>query len=193
MRRICVFCGAYSGDNALYLAAAQATGAEIARRGYKLVYGGGHVGMMGAVADAALAAGGEVIGVMPNALVEKELAHQGLTEFYAVNSMHERKAMMATLSDAFVTLPGGFGTMDEFFEIVTWGQLGFHRKPICLLNVGGYFDPLIAFFNHTVEEGFVKAEHRNLILVDTDPTTLFERLKTYTPPVVVKWIDRNEI
>jgi uncharacterized protein (TIGR00730 family) len=192
MQRVCVYCGSYSGRDPLYGAQAVALGQELARRGMTLVYGGGRVGLMGTVADAALRAGGKVIGVMPKALVDKELAHQGLTELHVVNSMHERKTMMADLSDGFVTMPGGFGTMDEFCEIMTWLQLGFHRKPVSILNVNGYFDGLLAFFNHTVEQGFVKASHRDAIIVDQQPASLLDAMLTWQPAFEAKWITADE-
>jgi uncharacterized protein (TIGR00730 family) len=157
-----------------------------------LVYGGGRVGLMGAVADAAMNAGGKVIGVMPRALVDKELAHRGLTELHVVKSMHERKTMMADLSDGFVTMPGGFGTMDEFCEIITWLQLGFHRKPVSILNVNGYFDGLLTFFNHMVEEGFVKDSHRDSILIKTDVRTLLDQMTGWQPTFEAKWTESDD-
>lgn len=192
MQRVCVYCGSYSGRDPQYGAQAVALGQELARRGMTLVYGGGRVGLMGTVADAALSAGGQVIGIMPRALVEKELAHQGLTELHVVNSMHERKTMMADLSDGFVTMPGGFGTMDEFCEIMTWLQLGFHRKPVSILNVNGYFDGLLAFFNHTVEQGFVKGSHRDAIIVDQQPASLLNAMLTWQPAFEAKWVTADE-
>lgn len=178
MQSIAVFCGSYPGKNNCYMTSARQMGAAIAYKGLGLVYGGGHVGLMGAVADGALEAGGTVIGVMPRSLVDKEQAHKGLTELHVVTSMHERKAMMAERSDAFVALPGGYGTLDELFEIITWAQLGFHRKPIGLLNVAGYFDPLLTFFNHMLQEGFITAQHRSAIGVGTEAEALLDRLFT---------------
>jgi hypothetical protein len=193
MKHICVFCGSYSGEEREYRAAAEAVGRGIVQRKMGLVYGGGHVGLMGTVADAAMAAGGPVIGVIPSALAQKELAHKGLTELIEVRTMHERKALMADRADAFLALPGGFGTMDELFEIITWAQLGFHRKPIALLNVKGFFDPLLAFIDHLAEEGFIKPEHRQVILVGTRADALLDTLMTYEPPLVDKWVEREDL
>lgn len=192
MRRVCVFCGSSRGSRPAYEAAARETGALLAARGSGLVYGGGNVGLMGAVADAALAAGGEVIGVIPEALVGWEVAHAGLTELRVVASMHERKALMADLSDAFIALPGGFGTFEELCEVLTWSQLGFHAKPCGLLNVEGYFDPLLALFNRAVEERFLRPAHRTLALEERDPARLLDLLDAYQPPPIDKWIDRDE-
>jgi uncharacterized protein (TIGR00730 family) len=192
MRRICVFCGSNGGARAAYADAARAVGRAIARRGVGLVYGGGKVGLMGIVADAVLAEGGEVIGVIPEALEAREVAHRGLTQLRVVRSMHERKALMADLSDAFIALPGGFGTFEEFCEVITWVQLGLHAKPCGLLNVGGFYAPLLALFDHAVGEGFVRPEHRAIVLEDDDPEALIERLRSYRPPRVEKWIGRGE-
>jgi hypothetical protein len=189
MRRVCVFCGSSAGRRPVHLEAARATGRALARRGIGLVFGGGSVGLMGAVADAALAAGGEVVGVIPRALQLRELAHGGLTALHVVGSMHERKARMADLADAFVALPGGIGTLEEFAEILTWAQLGHHARPCGLLDVDGYFAPLIAFFDHAVEEGFVRAEHRRLMVVAHDPDELIDRFASWKPPPIEKWID----
>ncbi len=185
--KICVFCGSYSGGHPEYAVAAEHIGVGLAQRGVTLVYGGGKVGLMGTVAKAAMSAGGKVIGVMPQALVDKELAYTEATELHVVQSMHERKALMAELSDAFITLPGGFGTMDELFEIITWAQLGFHRKPVCLLNVRGYFDPLLALVDHMVQEAFIKPEHSSVFLVGTQPAELLEKLAQYEAPLLDKW------
>jgi uncharacterized protein (TIGR00730 family) len=155
------------------------------------VYGGGNVGLMGAMADACLGQGGRVVGVMPRALVEKEIAHLGLTELHVVESMHERKALMADLADAFIGLPGGYGTWEEFCEVLTWSQLGLHRKACALLNVNGFYDPLLAMANRAVEEGFLREVHRELLLADTDPVSLLDRLSGYDVPAVDKWIDRS--
>jgi uncharacterized protein (TIGR00730 family) len=176
MRRICVFCGSKVGDRPVYAEAALRLGELLARRGLGLVYGAGNIGLMGVLADAALSRGGEVIGVIPRSLVDRELAHQGLTELYIVETMHQRKALMADLSDGFIALPGGFGTCDELFEILTWGQLGLHSKPVGLLNVDGFFDPLLAWLDHTVEEGFVKPIHRSALLTESDSARLLDRL-----------------
>ncbi len=192
MRSVCVFCGSSPGRNGLYAEAARTLGRTIAGNGLRLVYGGAMVGLMGEVADAALAAGGEVVGVIPVALVERELAHKGLTTLHEVKSMHERKAMMADLSDAFLALPGGIGTLEELFEIWTWAQLGHHRKPVGVLNVEGYFDPLLAFLDHQCREGFMRSEHRGMLVVESEPERLLTRFAGYEPPSVVKWINTGE-
>lgn len=192
MNRISVFCGARSGSSPIYEAAARRTGELLAHERIGVVYGGGQVGLMGALADAALAAGGEVIGVIPEALVARELAHQGLTELRVVASMHERKALMAELSDGFMALPGGYGTSEEFCEVLTWAQLGLHRKPCGLLNVQGYYNPLLALFDHAVAEEFVSPAHRALVLQEEDPERLLARMRDYRPPVVDQWIRRSE-
>lgn len=192
MRRVAVFTGSSPGNHPEYLEAARDFGDTLARRGLTLVYGGARVGLMGAMADAVLAAGGAVTGVMPEALVAKEVAHAGLTELHVVRSMHERKALMADLADAFVAMPGGWGTLDELFEILTWAQLGLHRKPCAVLNIRGYFDPLLAFLDHSVREGFVRAEHRGMLLVARSPGELLDRLGESRPPIVEKWITRAD-
>jgi uncharacterized protein (TIGR00730 family) len=192
MRRVCVFCGSSHGASPVYTEAARDLGRRIARRGMGLVYGGGKVGLMGEVADAALAAGGEVIGVIPHALDAREVGHKGLTELRVVDSMHERKAQMADLSDGFLALPGGIGTLEELFEVWTWGQLGLHAKPCALLDVAGYYSPLLAFLDHTVNEGFLREAHRAVLLVDADPEALLDRMAGFTPPRVEKWMDRGE-
>ena len=191
--RLCVFCGSNHGARPEFDAAARDLGATLADEGIALVYGGGRVGLMGVIADAVLEKGGDVIGVIPHALDTKELAHDGLTEMHAVDSMHERKALMADLSDAFIALPGGLGTLDELFEIVTWAQLGIHAKPCGLLNAADYFDKLIALLDHAVEEQFVKPQHRALILVERDHRRLLERMRAYDPPAVEKWIRREQL
>lgn len=188
---ICVFCGASAGRDPAYRAAAEALGRTLGAAGRRVVFGGGKVGMMGAVADAALAAGGQVIGVIPEHLTQYELAHPGLTELHVVPSMHVRKQMMADRADAFVILPGGLGTMEEFFEIWTWGQLGIHRKPYGLLNTRGYFDPLLRFLEHAVTEGFIRSEHRQLLLVDEDPPRLIERLEAHPVPALPARLDQS--
>ena len=187
---VCVFCGSSPGANDAYRALARDFGATIAARGLRLVYGGGNVGLMGAVADAALAGGGEVVGVIPQHLVDREVAHTGLSELRVVQSMHERKALMSDLASGFVALPGGVGTLEEFFEVWTWGQLGLHRKPYALLNTVGFFDPLITFLDRLVAERFLKSEYRSMLLVDTEPTRLLDRLTHHEVPTVTKWIDR---
>jgi uncharacterized protein (TIGR00730 family) len=192
LKRICVFAGSNSGTKAEYLAAARDLGRVLAHRKLGLVYGGARVGLMGALADEALAAGGHVIGIMPEALVAMEVAHRGLTELRVVKSMHERKAMMSDLSDGFVALPGGLGTLEEFFEVLTWGQLGLHRKPSGLLDVLGYFDQLLSFVDHCVDQGFVRREHRSMISISGSPGELLDGMAAYTPPVVEKWIERSQ-
>lgn len=192
MRRVCVFCGSNVGHQPVYAEAARAMGRLLARRGVGLVYGGGNVGLMGVIADAVLDLGGEVIGVIPHALAEREIAHPGLTVLHVVDSMHTRKAMMAELSDAFVALPGGVGTFEEFFEAVTWTQLGLHRKPCGLLNVNGFYAPLAAFIDSAVSEGFIKPVHRAAIVVDSEPERLLDALATIELPAVPKWIEKSE-
>lgn len=176
MLRICVFCGSQVGINGLYRQAATDLGQLLVRHGYGLVYGGGHVGLMGVIADAVLASGGEAIGVIPDSLVARELAHTGLTELQVVPSMHARKARMAELADAFIALPGGYGTFEELFEVITWAQLGIHRKPIGLLNVAGYFNALKALVDQAIAEGFIRAEHWHLLTMADDASTLLEML-----------------
>lgn len=186
--RVCVFCGSSFGGRPEYSAAARALGRQLAERGMGLVYGGASVGLMGVVADAALAAGGEVIGVIPRSMVEREIAHAGLSELRVVTSMHERKATMAELADAFVALPGGIGTLEELFEVWTWAQLGLHRKPVALLDVAGFYEPLAAFLDRAVNERFVKLPTRSLLSVETDPAVLLDRLASYEPsPIISKW------
>ena len=176
MARICVFCGSQAGANDLYRQTATDMGQLLALRGYGLVYGGGHVGLMGVIADAVLASGGEVIGVIPESMVARELAHTGVTRLDVVPGMHERKARMAALADAFIALPGGYGTLEELFEVITWAQIGLHRKPIGLLNVAGYFDALKALVEHAITEGFIRSEHRRLLTIADDPPTLLATL-----------------
>ena len=182
MDAVCVFCGSRDGNDPAYVAAAKETGAAVARRGWKLVYGGGHVGLMGALADAALAEGGEVIGVMPRALLTREIAHPDISRLHLVTSMHRRKALMSSLSDGFLTLPGGYGTLEEFFETLTWAQLGLHTKPCALLDVIGFWNPLLAMVDNQIAEGFVLADHRRLILTGTDPNDILDRMAEYIPP-----------
>ena len=188
VRRVCVFCGSSGGRDPGYAAAVAELGRVIAGRGVGIVYGGGRAGLMGALADAALAAGGEVVGVIPRALVEREVAHQGLTDLHVVGSMHERKAVMSDLSDAFVTAPGGLGTLEELFEVVTWSQLGLHDKPCGLLDVDGYFDQLAGFLDHAVAEGFLRDDSRRMLLVGREPGELLDRLEAWTPPDRRHWI-----
>ena len=189
MKRISVFCGSSAGHRLEYAAAARAMGEALARRGLGLVFGGGQVGLMGIVADACLAAGGDVIGVIPRGLARKELAHAGLKDMRVVESMHERKALMAELSDAFVALPGGFGTLEEFFEVLTWAQLGIHHKPCALLNVAGYFDPLLKLIEHSVDEGFVNPEHRRLLLQAPTADAVLDAIAQFEPPSIKRWIE----
>lgn len=189
MRRVCVFAGSSPGSRPVYAEAARALGSALASRQIELVYGGGNVGLMGVLADSVLEAGGRVTGVIPGALMAREVGHRGLSDLRVVASMHERKALMAELSDGFIALPGGWGTLDELFEILTWGQLGLHGKPVGLLNVAGYFDPLLAFLAHTVDEGFVRREHTSAIAVADEPGPLVASMDAYVPPAVEKWID----
>lgn len=192
MRRICVFCGSNPGNDPAYRAAAVALGETLAARGIGLVYGGASVGLMAVVADTVLAAGGEVVGVIPQMLVDKEIAHAGLSELHVVASMHARKAEMAALSDGFVALPGGVGTLEELFEIWTWAQLGAHSKPVGLLDVNGFYAKLEAFLDHVVAEGFLREGHRGMLISATDPGDLVDRFSAYTPPVVHKWVERAQ-
>jgi uncharacterized protein (TIGR00730 family) len=193
MRTVCVFCGSAHGANAAYTAAARELGGELARRGLGLVYGGGRVGLMGEIATAALAAGGSVVGVIPHALAYKEIALAECSELIVVDTMHARKALMADRADAFVALPGGFGTCDELFEILTWGQLGIHRKPIGLLNVNGFFTPLLGWLDHVVAEGLLKPKHRELLLVADTAPELLTRMAAWIPPAATtKWVEPDE-
>ena len=191
MKRICVFCGSSAGSHPGYAEAAKSLGALLAARGMVLVYGGGNVGLMGAIADATLAANGEVIGVIPQFLVRKELAHTGVADLRVVASMHERKALMAELSDAFLALPGGYGTWDEFCEVLTWTQLGLQRKPCGILNVRGYYDSLLKLLDHAVEEQFLRPSHRAMVLADDDAGRLLDRLGQCEIPLVDKLMPRG--
>ncbi len=193
MNSVCIFCGSSEGARPAYVGAAREMGAEMARRGLTLVYGGGRVGLMGAVADAALGEGGEVVGVMPGALVSKEISHKGLTKLHVVGSMHERKMLMNDLSDGFVALPGGFGTLEEFFEALSWAQLGIHAKPCALLDVDGFWGPLDSLLDHAVDEGFVHPDHRSLVLTESDPARLLDAMGRHTPPGTKKWLDPEEL
>lgn len=190
--RLCIFCGSSAGLNPAFVESTRVLGATLAARNIDIVYGGGNVGLMAVVADAVLEAGGRVTGVIPHALVARELAHQGVTTLHVVNSMHERKALMAELSDGFIALPGGFGTLEEFAEAVTWTQLGVQAKPCGLLNVAGFYDGLLAFFEHAMQEQFLKPTHREIVVADTDPIALVDRVTTWHPPVVTQWIDKTE-
>lgn len=188
--RIAIYCGSNGGLDPVYQQAAAGLAAFLARQGIGLVYGGGRVGLMGKIANAALAAGGEVIGVIPHSLMEKELGHTGLTELRVVRSMHERKQMMVDLSDGFIALPGGFGTLDELFETLTWLQLSFHGKPVGLLNVEGFFDGLLAFLDQMRDTGFLKEAHRECVLVEREPARLLEKMRAFRAPELGKWIEK---
>jgi uncharacterized protein (TIGR00730 family) len=188
---VCVFCGSNGGADPAYLETAARTGRALAERGLRLVYGGGKVGMMGAVADAALEAGGEVVGVIPQQIYDLEIGHEGVSELRVVASMHERKALMAELADAFVALPGGIGTFEELFEVYTWAQLGLHRKPLGLLDVAGYYAPLEAMLDHAVEQRFLRVETRAMLVRDDSLDALLERFDGWEPPDLMKWIDRD--
>jgi uncharacterized protein (TIGR00730 family) len=193
LRSVCVFCGSAAGTDPVYAATARAFGRELAARKLTLVYGGGRVGLMGAVAGAALDAGAAVVGVIPHSLALKEVAQEDCTELVVVNTMHERKALMADRADAFVALPGGYGTCDELFEILTWAQLGIHHKPVALLNVNGFFTPLLAWLDHIVTEGLLRLQHRDLLLVADTVPDLFAKLTTWTPPEpTTKWVEPEE-
>jgi uncharacterized protein (TIGR00730 family) len=193
MRRVCVFAGSNKGAHPDYAGAARQLAVLLVRRGLGLVYGGGSVGLMGVLADAALVEGGEVIGVIPGPLASPELAHPGLTELRVVSSMHERKGLMATLADAFVALPGGLGTLEETLEILTWGQLGIHAKPLGLLDVRGYWGPLLALLRHAVAEGFVRREHAALLVADAAPEPLLDRIVAWRPPTFPRaWLDPSQ-
>ena len=192
-KRLCVFCGSSHGANPAYAEAAKNLGGEFARRGIGLVYGGGNVGLMGVIADAVLAAGGEVIGVIPEALMAKELGHNGIQDLRVVKTMHERKAMMAELADGFIAMPGGIGTFEEFFEIVTWAQLGFHSKPCALLNVNGFYDPLLGLVDHAIEERFIKASQRRILIVEAESRALLHHMEHQHVPVEPKWIGKDTI
>lgn len=192
LRRLAVFCGSSSGTRPEYVESARRAGQVLAQRGIGLVYGGGAVGLMGAVADGALSVGGEVIGVIPHGLAPKEVAHQGLTDLRIVDTMHERKAMMADLVDGFITLPGGIGTLEELAEVLTWAYLGIHAKPCGVLNQAGYYDPLLSFLDHAVAEGFFKAKYRALLLVDNQIEPLLDKFASYDPSGVRKWLGKSE-
>ena len=192
MTRFCVFCGSSPGRNPAYLAAAAGLGTFLAARGFGLVYGGASIGLMGTVADAARAAGGEVIGVIPRALVKLEVAHADLPDLRVVGSMHERKALMAELSDGFIALPGGIGTLEELFEVWTWGQLGSHRKPCAVLNVAGYYNRLLGFLDFMTHEAFLRSVHRDMLLVADTPESVLEKLVSYHAPPETRWISRDD-
>lgn len=192
IHRVCVFCGSNPGANEIYADAARGLGRLLAKQGIGLVYGGGSVGLMGELADATLAAGGEVIGVIPHALWAREVGHHGLTDLRIVETMHERKATMADLSDAFIALPGGLGTLEEIFEIWTWAQLGLHEKPLGFLDVGGFYTPLMSFLDSAVRARFVREPHRSIAMIDTDAETLLQRFEEWAPPRIEKWITHEE-
>jgi uncharacterized protein (TIGR00730 family) len=190
--RLCVFSGSSPGAHPDYAEAARELGGAMAEQGIGLVYGGAHVGLMGVLADSALESGGEVVGVIPQALVEREIAHSGVSDLRVVGSMHERKALMADLADGFIALPGGTGTLEELFEVYTWTQLGLHSKPLGLLDVRGYYADLAAFLDHAVQERFLTAEHRGMLVVERGPEALLDAFRDWRPPVRTKWIDRSQ-
>ena len=192
VRRLCVFCGSNVGRSAGYRRLAEQLGRALAGRRVGLVYGGGRVGLMGALADAALAAGGEVIGIIPQALMDREIGHRGLTELRVVGSMHERKASMAELADGFVALPGGIGTLEELFEVWTWAQLGLHAKPCGLLDTDGFFAPLVEFLDHLVTTGFVQPAHRSMLVTAESPEALLAAFASYQAPLVAKWVGPSQ-
>ncbi|MEX3841385.1 MULTISPECIES: TIGR00730 family Rossman fold protein [unclassified Paraburkholderia] len=192
MKAVCVYCGSSPGANPVYTEAAQAFGRALVASNLALVYGGGKVGLMGVIADTVMEGGGRAIGVIPKLLVDKEVGHVGLTELHVVPDMHHRKKMMADLSDAFVAMPGGAGTLEELFEVYTWAQLGYHRKPVGVLNIGGFYDPLMALLDHTVREGFMRQTYRDMLQTDGDPVALIARLKRYHAPTKDKWADLRE-
>lgn len=192
MRRVCVFCGSSPGRDPRYAEQAAALARELASRGIGVVFGGGSIGLMGVLADHALAAGAAVTGVIPHGLAARELAHRGVADMRVVPTMHARKALMAELADGFVALPGGIGTLDELFEIVTWSQLGIHRKPVGVLNVAGYYDPLVVLLDHAVAGGFVPAENRGLVIVDEEPAALLDRMAAHEPPPAPYWVAPEE-
>ncbi len=192
MKSICVFCGSSHGSEPAYTIAAQALAESIVKNDLELVYGGGNVGLMGVIADTVLQQGGRVTGVIPKALMEKEVGHEGLTNLHIVADMHERKAMMAELSEGFVALPGGWGTLEELFEVMTWLQLGFHAKPCAVLNVNGYFDALLAFLANASQQGFVKPLHHDMLIAGDEPDQLLQRMSGFKPPTTKKWIGFGE-
>jgi uncharacterized protein (TIGR00730 family) len=192
LHTVCVFCAANPGEHPAYVERARAMGRYLAQSGRRVVFGGGRTGLMGALADGALAAGGEIIGIMPKHLVDREVAHTGLTQLHVVDSMQERKALLAELSDGFLAMPGGLGTMEELFEIWTWGQLGLHRKPYGLLEVNGFYAPLLTFLDHAVAAGFIRQPYRDLLVVDTEPAALIARMEAVEPPALARWMERAE-
>lgn len=191
IQSICIFCGSNPGKGEVYAEATRALVRTMAAAGIRIIFGGGKIGLMGVVAETAIAAGAHVVGVTPRGLLEHEVVHRGLTELHVADSMHERKVLMAKMADAFISLPGGMGTFDETFEMMTLTQLGVHRKPCGLLNIAGFYDGLMAFLGHAVDERFVRAEHRDMIVVDDDPQRLLQRLDAWSLPEVSKWMDRQ--
>ncbi|CAG4908269.1 LOG family protein [Paraburkholderia gardini] len=187
MKAVCVYCGSSDGARPLYAEAAKAFGRALVKADLALVYGGGKVGLMGVIADEVMAAGGRAIGVIPELLVNKEVGHNGLTELHVVPDMHQRKKMMADLSDAFVAMPGGAGTLEELFEVFTWAQLGYHQKPVAVLNIDGFYDPLVSLLRHTVDEGFMQQKYFDILQIDADPDSLIGKLQRYRPPATDKW------
>ncbi|MFC0402728.1 TIGR00730 family Rossman fold protein [Paraburkholderia rhizosphaerae] len=192
MKAVCVYCGSSNGAKPVYGEAVQAFGRALVEADLSLVYGGGKVGLMGMIADSVMAAGGRAIGVIPELLVDKEIGHHGLTELHVVPDMHQRKKMMADLSDAFVALPGGAGTLEELFEVFTWSQLGYHHKPVAVLNIAGFYDPLIAMLDHTVREGFTQRTYFDTLQIDSDPTALIGKLQRYRPLSRDKWSQHRD-
>ncbi|MDE1182756.1 TIGR00730 family Rossman fold protein [Paraburkholderia sp.] len=194
MKSVCVYCGSSSGARPVYAEAARAFGLALVAADLTLVYGGGKVGLMGIIADTVMAAGGRVVGVIPELLVSKEVGHDGLSELHVVADMHQRKKMMADLSDAFVAMPGGAGTLEELFEVFTWAQLGYHQKPVALLNIEGFYDPLIQMLSHTVEEGFMRATYLDMLQADAEPAGLIDKLRLYQAPAADKWaVNRDAV
>jgi len=191
MKRIAVFCGSNKGIRAAYAEAAENLGRQLAKRGIELVFGGGCVGLMGVLADAVLQNGGHVIGVIPQSLVIKEVVHEKLPDLRVVKNMHERKALIAELSDGFIALPGGYGTCEEFCEVLAWSQLGYHQKPFGLLDVAGFYRGFLEFFDHATREGFIRPAHRKLVIVEEDPEKLLHLLETFQPPNEVKWVRQS--
>lgn len=189
---LCVYCGSSGGRTESYATHARALARAMVERGIRLVYGGASVGIMGVIADEVLRLGGQAVGVIPESLLKKEIAHKGLTELHVTPSMHTRKMQMAELADGFVALPGGIGTLEEIFEVWTWAQLGFHRKPCGLFNVDGYYDALTVFLDHAATERFVREQHRDMLVVESDPDVLLDRYTAYTPPTLVKWVGHGE-
>ncbi|MEE3290760.1 MAG: TIGR00730 family Rossman fold protein [Pseudomonadota bacterium] len=189
MKRICVYCGSAVGASSVYVQMAEKLAIELVKRNIELVYGGAQVGVMGSIANSVLAAGGSVIGVLPVGLFRTEVPHDGLTQLIEVSSLHERKAKMAEISDAFIALPGGLGTLEELFEILTWAQLGLHKNPVGILNVNGFYDKMLGYLDHAVAEKFIRLQHREMILVDADIESMFEKFSQYEPPIGQKWVD----